>query len=67
MDETVARILEQVATLRSIAAEFSLLGRPGELETETLDWPETVEKLVAAYRLQEAGLDADIVVVGYRQ
>jgi len=47
--DTVARVLDQVALLRSIAAEFSLLGRPGALETEGVDLPALVRDVVAAY------------------
>jgi nitrogen fixation/metabolism regulation signal transduction histidine kinase len=47
--DTIARILEQVELLRSIAGEFSLLGRPGELETEPLDLLELVRSVAAGY------------------
>ncbi len=47
--DTVSRVLEQVALLRAIAAEFSLLGRPGELEIEPLDFAAVAGRCVAAY------------------
>ncbi|MBD3221464.1 HAMP domain-containing protein, partial [bacterium] len=47
--DAVARILEQVTLLRSIASEFSLLGRPGELECEPLDLHALVTDAVAGY------------------
>jgi len=50
--ETVTRVLQQVTLLRSIATEFSLLGRPGELETESLDLPAVVGDVVRAYAPQ---------------
>jgi len=48
--ETVERILQQVTLLRSIAAEFSLLGRPDELECAEVDLETVVAKVVAGYR-----------------
>jgi nitrogen fixation/metabolism regulation signal transduction histidine kinase len=50
VSDAVRRILEQVDLLRSIAGEFSLLGRPGELETEALNLPELVRHVVAGYQ-----------------
>ncbi len=50
VEEAVQRILEQVSLLRSIAGEFSLLGRPGELECGPLDLPALVNELLAGYR-----------------
>jgi len=47
--DTVARVLEQVSLLRSIAAEFSLLGRPGELESKPLDLWAFVEEVADTY------------------
>jgi len=48
--DATARILQQVELLRTIAGEFSLLGRPGELECEPLDLAELVGEVVAGYR-----------------
>ncbi|MEN8006486.1 MAG: ATP-binding protein, partial [Candidatus Krumholzibacteriota bacterium] len=47
--ETVDRVLNQVTLLRSIAGEFSLLGRPGELETEAVDLEALVVDVLAGY------------------
>ncbi len=47
--DTVARVLEQVSLLRSIAAEFSLLGRPGELDRKPLDLWKIVEEVAQTY------------------
>ena len=47
--ETVGRVLNQVTLLRSIAGEFSLLGRPGELETEEVDLRALVAEVLAGY------------------
>ncbi len=47
--ETVDRVLNQVTLLRSIAGEFSLLGRPGELETEEVDLQAMVAEVLAGY------------------
>lgn len=47
--ETVSRVLAQVDLLRTIASEFSLLGRPGQLELEPLDLPEVVGQVVDRY------------------
>jgi signal transduction histidine kinase len=52
--DAVARILEQVTLLRSIAGEFSLLGRPGELTCEPLDLESLVRDTVAGYRTELA-------------
>jgi len=49
MGDAVERILEQVELLRSIAGEFSLLGRPGDLETEALDLPALVRHVTDGY------------------
>jgi signal transduction histidine kinase len=49
VSDTVERVLQQVALLRSIASEFSLLGRPGELEAEAVDLRAAVQDLTAAY------------------
>jgi signal transduction histidine kinase len=47
--DTVERVLNQVTLLRSIAGEFSLLGRPGELETEAVDLEAMVTEVMAGY------------------
>jgi nitrogen fixation/metabolism regulation signal transduction histidine kinase len=47
--ETVDRVLNQVTLLRSIAGEFSLLGRPDELDTEALDLESLVVEVLAGY------------------
>ncbi|MGD9547186.1 MAG: ATP-binding protein [Candidatus Krumholzibacteriia bacterium] len=47
--DTVGRILQQVTLLRSIASEFSLLGRPDRLEAAPLDLEALVVQVVAAY------------------
>ena len=47
--DTVDRVLNQVTLLRSIAGEFSLLGRPGELETEAVDLEQMVDDVLAGY------------------
>ena len=49
VNETVSRVLNQVTLLRSIAGEFSLLGRPGELETEEVDLEALVIDVLAGY------------------
>ncbi|HOX25651.1 MAG TPA: ATP-binding protein [Candidatus Krumholzibacteria bacterium] len=51
--DAVQRILEQVRLLRSIASEFSLLGRPGEFPCEPLDLPSLVRDVAAGYRSGE--------------
>lgn len=56
VESTVRQVLEQVALLRSIATEFSLLGRPEDLECSPLDWPELTRRVVDRYR-QGAGPD----------
>ncbi len=53
--DALARILEQVTLLRSIAGEFSLLGRPGELECSDLDLRALVVDALGAYRQAGAG------------
>jgi len=53
--DAVGRILEQVALLRTIAGEFSLLGRPGDLVCEAQDLPALVRDLAAGYRNEELG------------
>ena len=48
--DAVKRIVEQVELLRSIASEFSLLGRPGKLVGEPLDLAILVDEVAARYR-----------------
>ncbi|MFH1845891.1 MAG: ATP-binding protein [bacterium] len=55
--ETVRQVLEQVTLLRSIATEFSLLGRPGDLECMPLDLPTLVEKVLNSYQARIAGAE----------
>ncbi len=52
--DTVKRVLSQVDLLRSIAAEFSLLGRPGDLEREALDFVNLVSNTVDRYGAEES-------------
>ncbi len=61
--ETVDRVLGQVTLLRSIAGEFSLLGRPGELETEAVDLEAMVSDVLAGYGAREWAPDGDGPVV----
>ena len=49
VNETVTRVLDQVELLRTIASEFSLLGRPGELDLQALDLPAFTREVVGAY------------------
>jgi signal transduction histidine kinase len=49
VEETLRQVLEQVTLLRSIATEFSLLGRPGELECEPVDLERLVRRVLASY------------------
>jgi signal transduction histidine kinase len=49
VESAVVRILEQVSLLRSIAGEFSLLGRPGNFECADLDLPSLVADVAAGY------------------
>ena len=53
--DTVKRVLTQVDLLRSIAAEFSLLGRPGDLDLQPLDLHQLVVQTVDRYGTQEPG------------
>ncbi len=59
VNETVSRVLSQVTLLRSIAGEFSLLGRPGELETEVVDLESLVMDVLAAYGAGVGAMAAD--------
>ncbi|HPF70857.1 MAG TPA: HAMP domain-containing protein, partial [Candidatus Krumholzibacteria bacterium] len=49
VEPTVQRVLAQVELLRKIAAEFSLLGRPGDLETVPVDLARLVREVAAAW------------------
>lgn len=49
LNETVERVLQQVKLLRSIASEFSLLGRPDALEPEPMDLAGVVHEMVDSY------------------
>jgi len=60
--ETVERVLNQVTLLRSIAGEFSLLGRPEELETEVVDLEAMVADVLAGYGAREGTRDGDETV-----
>lgn len=64
--DAVERILEQVRLLRSIAGEFSLLGRPGDLTCEPLDLPALVRDMAAAYRSNEAATGPRVTVADGR-
>ncbi len=50
LESTVGQVLEQVSLLRSIATEFSLLGRPERLECQSLDWPGLAARVCGRYR-----------------
>jgi signal transduction histidine kinase/HAMP domain-containing protein len=50
VQDTVRQVLDQVTLLRSIASEFSLLGRPGDLVCSELDLAALVRKVVASYQ-----------------
>jgi signal transduction histidine kinase len=62
--DTVSRVLDQVELLRTIASEFSLLGRPGELELGSIDLAGMTNQVVGAYRTgteaAENGLRVDV-------
>jgi len=47
---TVRQILRQVELLRSIATEFSLLGRPDDLECSSVDMAAVAGDVIARYR-----------------
>jgi nitrogen fixation/metabolism regulation signal transduction histidine kinase len=51
--DTVRRVLGQVDLLRSIAEEFSLLGRPGDLEREAVDLRLLVAESVDRYGAED--------------
>lgn len=49
VDRTVKQVLEQVELLRRIATEFSLLGRPDDLEKVPLDFAAVVRDVTGRY------------------
>jgi len=51
MESTVRQVLEQVELLRSIATEFSLLGRPEDLSCEPVDFAALVAEVINRYRV----------------
>jgi len=51
VESTVRQVLEQVELLRSIATEFSLLGRPEDLICESVDFPAAVAEVIDRYRI----------------
>jgi signal transduction histidine kinase/HAMP domain-containing protein len=53
--DTVSRVLEQVSLLRTIASEFSLLGRPGEMDLVSLHLKDVVSRAASAYGSAVAG------------
>jgi len=55
VQDTVRQVLEQVTLLRSIASEFSLLGRPGDLICTELDLAALVRRVVASYQAAGPG------------
>ncbi len=55
VSDTVKRVLTQVDLLRSIAAEFSLLGRPGDLQRVALDFRQLVAEAVERYGAEKPG------------
>ncbi len=63
VNETVSRVLNQVTLLRSIAGEFSLLGRPGELDTEVVDLESLVMDVLAGYgaAVGERATDPEVI------
>lgn len=61
VESTVRQVLEQVELLRSIATEFSLLGRPEDLDVAPLSFPELVDEVVARYRPAETGAGPRVV------
>jgi signal transduction histidine kinase len=62
VNDTVARVLNQVELLRTIASEFSLLGRPGELDLQPMDLPGFVAEVVQAYQGSIAAGEEPVVV-----
>lgn len=65
--DTVARVLEQVELLRAIASEFSLLGRPGELDLVPVDLPRATAQVVDAYRAAWSAGNGGLRVEVHRQ
>ena len=67
LEATVRQVLEQVELLRTIATEFSLLGRPDTPPGAPVSFPAVVRGVVARYRTpggggpDVAGLDRDDV------
>ncbi len=57
--QTVEQVLQQVSLLRTIATEFSLLGRPEDLVCAPLDLPGLVREVTARYRAQIVAVPAD--------
>ena len=53
VDSTVSQVLAQVELLRSIATEFSLLGRPEDLDCASLSFPDLVDEVLDRYRVGE--------------
>ena len=60
VQETVRQVLAQVALLREIATEFSLLGRPGALAAAPVAWPELARRVIDRYRAGEEGPRVDL-------
>lgn len=65
VDSTVRQVLEQVELLRSIATEFSLLGRPEDLDCASLSFPELVDDVIARYRVGEGSDGLPSLVVNH--
>jgi signal transduction histidine kinase/HAMP domain-containing protein len=66
--DTVERVLEQVSLLRTIASEFSLLGRPGELELGPVDLVQATRQVVDAYHNQwQSQQDGMLVTVAEQE
>lgn len=64
--DTIRQVLEQVKLLRSIASEFSLLGRPEELTCVSVELPALVHEVVASYQARSesaAGVGPAVEVV----
>ncbi len=64
VSSTVNQVLEQVELLRSIATEFSLLGRPEALVREALDPAVLVDEVVSRYRTPDDDGGFDVTVSG---
>lgn len=63
MESTVCQVLEQVELLRSIATEFSLLGRPEDLKCESVDFAALVADVIDRYRVGPGADDASRLTV----